>query len=629
MKEFDYSSLGLKVGVEIHQQLSGRKLFCECPAELSEIVSGKFERRLRPSPSEMGEIDRAALEEAQKSMRFVYESTPCDCLVEADEEPPHPANPEAIENALLFSRMVNAKPVDEIEFMRKIVIDGSNTAGFQRTALVAMDGELKVNGKSIGIQTICLEEDAARRISEEGNRIVFRLDRLGIPLIEIATSPDIDSPEEARLVAERIGTLLRATKRARRGIGTIREDLNISISGGARVEIKGVQELDLIPKYIENEVRRQLALITIRNELERRGTKEIPAIKVDVTPIFKNTKSKVVIRGISKCERVIAVRLPGFDDLMAQDDEGTKRLGKEFAMHAKVAGVGGIFHSDELPGYGIEEDEVLKVREAVHAGKHDGFVLVVASEKLANDALDRIIERARQALRGVPEETRDPMPDGTTAYSRPLPGRARMYPETDVPPVRVDRAMLELIEKHLPELPEQTIKRLRKLYSLNEEQASAIIKSGYDEDFEELVRVGVSAKLVSRTLINTLPELKGEGLDVSGLDMSIVRQVLLDVEHGRYAKEAVPDIFRRVLREKESVDTAVKKLGILGATMTDIDMVIDDILAKKRELVIEKGERSVAPLMGLVMERLRGRVDGKIINERLSAKIKELLASTR
>jgi len=629
MASFDYGSLGLKVGIEIHQQLRGKKLFCNCPAELSETVVGKFERTLRPSASEMGEVDRAALEEAQKSLRFVYECTPCDCLVEADEEPPHRASQEAIEGALLFARMVDARPVDEIEFMRKIVIDGSNTAGFQRTALIAMDGMLKMDDGTIGIETICLEEDAARRISEEQNRVVFRLDRLGIPLIEIATSPEIDSPERARMVAERIGTLLRATKRVRRGIGTIREDLNISISGGARVEIKGVQELDLIPKYVENEVRRQLALIAVRDELARRGVKEIPSIRVDVTPIFKGTKCKVLAKGIARGERVLAVRLPGFDDLMSEDEEGTKRLGREFAMHARVAGAGGIFHSDELPGYGIEQEEVLKVRAAVHADKKDGIALVVANEEQASSAMDRVIERARQALKGVPEETRDPLPDGTSAYSRPLPGRARMYPETDVPPIRVDKKLLDLIEAEIPELPEQITHRLQKLYSLNEEQANALVKNGYDEDFEELVRTGIPAKLVARTLINTLSELRSEGLDSSVLSSDILSRVLQGVGKGEYAKEAVPEILRRVLRNNESVEVAIEKLGFAGASTAEVDKIIYEILTEKMDLINERGERAIAPLMGLAMEKLRGKADGKTINERLTARVKELLSSER
>ncbi|MEM4264961.1 MAG: Glu-tRNA(Gln) amidotransferase subunit GatE [Thermoplasmata archaeon] len=629
MAPLDYRSLGLKVGIEIHQQLSGKKLFCNCPAELSETVVGKFERTLRPSASEMGEVDRAAIEEAQKSLRFIYESTPCDCLVEADEEPPHRASQEAIECALLFARMVDARPVDEIEFMRKIVIDGSNTAGFQRTALIAMDGMLRMENGTIGIETICLEEDAARRISEEQNKVVFRLDRLGIPLIEIATSPEIDSPERARTVAERIGVLLRATKRVRRGIGTIREDLNISITGGARVEIKGVQELDLIPKYVENEVRRQLALIAVRDELARRGVKEIPSIKVDVTPVFKGTKCKVLAKGIARGERVLAVRLPGFDDLMAADEEGTKRLGREFAMHARVAGAGGIFHSDELPGYGIEEEEVLKVRAAVHADKQDGIALIVANEEIANNAMDRVIMRARQALKGVPEETRDPLPDGTSEYSRPLPGRARMYPETDVPPIRVDRKLLDLIEAEIPELPEQIAHRLQKLYSLNEEQASALVRNGCDEDFEELVDKGIPAKLVARTLINTLPELRSEGLDSSALTTDVLSRVLQGVGKGEYAKEAVPEILRRVLRNGEPVDMAIERLGFAGASTAEVDRIIDEILAEKIDLIKEKGERSIAPLMGLAMEKLRGKADGKTINERLTTKVKELLASER
>jgi len=267
----DYRALGLKVGLEIHQQLSTGKLFCSCPCDLSEQVVKRFMRLLRPSQSEMGEIDRAALEEAQKNLRFTYESTPIDCLVEADEEPPHPVSGEAVRTTLILARMLDAHPVDEIEIMRKIVIDGSNTGGFQRTALIATDGSMEVDGKKISISNICLEEDAARRIKEEGREIVFRLDRLGIPLIEIATGPEIETPEEAKRVAERLGSLLRATRRVRRGIGSIREDLNVSITGGARGEIKGVQELYLLPQYVDNEVLRQGALIEVSRELSKRG----------------------------------------------------------------------------------------------------------------------------------------------------------------------------------------------------------------------------------------------------------------------------------------------------------------------------------------------------------------------
>src|SRR3989442_1829028 len=258
----DYRTVGLKVGLEIHQQLATHKLFSEDAAVLVEAPGGKgFRRRLRPTQSELGEVDAAAIEEAKRRLTFVYETTPNSCLVEADEEPPHPPNPEALDIALEIALLLDAKPVNEVDFMRKIVIDGSNTAGFQRSPLSAPDSPLPANGKRIGVPTILLEEDAARKLGGAGNEVVYRLDRLGIPLVEIATTPDIETPEEAREVALAFGSLLRATRKVKRGIGTIREDVNVSIKGGSRIEIKGVQELRLISTFVEKEVERQRMLL--------------------------------------------------------------------------------------------------------------------------------------------------------------------------------------------------------------------------------------------------------------------------------------------------------------------------------------------------------------------------------
>jgi len=226
-------------GIEIHQQLETKKLFCSCATDLVDDAGKDVHRRLRPTQSELGEVDRAALAQAERKMRFRYLApSKVSCLVEVDEEPPHDADTEAIEITLTFAALLEAKVVDEVHFMRKIVIDGSNTTGFQRTALVAMDGVLSLEGKRISIQSICLEEDAARKMESKGQEITYKLDRLGIPLIEVATGPDMHSPEEVKEVAARLGSLLRSTKKVKRGLGTIREDLNISIPGGARVEIK-------------------------------------------------------------------------------------------------------------------------------------------------------------------------------------------------------------------------------------------------------------------------------------------------------------------------------------------------------------------------------------------------------
>ncbi|MDI9645022.1 MAG: Glu-tRNA(Gln) amidotransferase subunit GatE, partial [Candidatus Verstraetearchaeota archaeon] len=246
----------LRAGLEIHQQLDTRaKLFCACPTRLVDRDPDfSVLRRLRPTHSEMGQVDRAALFESTRQKDFTYQGHfGSVCLVELDEEPPHELNREAVEVALTVAAMMNMKPVDEIHVMRKIVIDGSNTTGFQRTAKVAFDGWVEVEGKKVSIQSLCLEEDAARKVSESPEGAVYRLDRLGIPLVEVTTGPDITSGEDAERVALAIGRILKATGKMKRGLGTIRQDLNVSVEGGTRVEIKGVQELGAISTVVEYE----------------------------------------------------------------------------------------------------------------------------------------------------------------------------------------------------------------------------------------------------------------------------------------------------------------------------------------------------------------------------------------
>ncbi|HOK27434.1 MAG TPA: Glu-tRNA(Gln) amidotransferase subunit GatE, partial [Methanomassiliicoccaceae archaeon] len=425
------------VGLEIHQQLDTRKLFCDCPSCLVEEEGASFQRRLRPTQSEMGEIDRAALAQAERKMRFRYQAPPsASCLVDADEEPPHAANAEAVELALTVAALVEASPVDEIHFMRKLVIDGSNTTGFQRTAMVAMDGFLEVNGRRISIASLCLEEDAARKVETSGSEITYRLDRLGIPLIEIATGPDMHSPDEVKEVAQRLGSIMRATRKVKRGIGTIREDINISIPGGARVEIKGVQELRMLPIYVEKEMERQRSLLSIRDILQERGVGPAAVESIDITSTFDGCTSKVISGALKSGGKVLASKLPGFAGVLRSAD-GRLRLGAEMAQRARTRGVKGIFHSDELPAYGIGQEYVDAVRQALGSAPGDAFVLCAADEAKARNALEAAVERANEALVGVPEETRDPQPDGSSTYSRPLPGAARMYPETDVPPIAV------------------------------------------------------------------------------------------------------------------------------------------------------------------------------------------------
>ena len=360
----DYRALGLLCGIEIHQQLdTACKLFCGCPTKHREVEESNFEffRYLRPSRSELGEIDRAALEEVLVSRKFHYKSYDTTCLVEADEEPPREINSEALEISLIIARLLNILVVDEVQTMRKMVIDGSNTSGFQRTAYIGSEGKIETERGSVGIGVLCLEEEAARIIEDRGDSVVYSLDRLGIPLVEIGTAPDIVSPAHAREVASYLGMILRSTGRVKRGLGTIRQDVNVSIKGGARVEVKGVQALNLVDKVVEFEALRQVRLLEIRAELGSREAAVDDALW-DVTALFAETGSKVISKSLKMGGVVLACRLQGFAGLVGREIQPGRRLGSEMSDRAKRAGVGGIFHTDELPAYGVTESEVEAVR---------------------------------------------------------------------------------------------------------------------------------------------------------------------------------------------------------------------------------------------------------------------------
>ncbi|HOV52002.1 MAG TPA: Glu-tRNA(Gln) amidotransferase subunit GatE, partial [Methanothrix sp.] len=346
----DYRTLGLVCGIEIHQQLdTACKLFCGCPTKHREVEESNFEffRYLRPSRSELGKIDRAALEEVLVSRKFVYKSYDTTCLVEADEEPPREINREALEISLVIARLLNMEIVDEVHTMRKMVIDGSNTSGFQRTAYIGSSGSINTSQGPVGISILCLEEEAARIIADNGDSLIFSLDRLGIPLVEIGTAPDIVSPAHAREVAQYLGMILRSTGRVKRGLGTIRQDVNVSIKGGARVEVKGVQALNLVDKIVEFEALRQSRLLEIRDELQRRKA-SVSDRTWDITELFTSTSSKVMARSLKSGGVVLAGLLRGFEGLVGREIQPGRRLGTEMSDRAKRAGVGGIFHTDEL-----------------------------------------------------------------------------------------------------------------------------------------------------------------------------------------------------------------------------------------------------------------------------------------
>ncbi len=628
----NYKEIGLKVGLEIHQQLATRhKLFCSCPADLGEEEHDEFERRLRPTRGETGEIDIAALFEWRKGKIYHYEAPIAHtCLVEADEEPPHEMNREAIAIGIAMGLAFNSYIVDEVHVMRKIVIDGSNTTGFQRTAIVALGGSLTVHGKEIPIQTIAIEEDAARKIKEEGLRIRYRLDRLGIPLIEIATGPVIETPEEARDVALAIGQMLRLTGKVRRGLGTIRQDLNVSIRGGAITEIKGVQRLDLIPKVVEYEALRQLRLLEIKEELERRGiSKESITYKpVDLTSLFSETKSKVIKRVLKRGGKVYGLRLPGMKGLLGKELMPNRRFGTEIADYVRFwSGAAGIFHSDELPAYGITQEEVEKAYELLGADKErDAIVIVAEEESRAKKALEAVVERVKMAFDGVPYETRGALEDGTTRFLRPRPGSARMYPETDTPPILVDEEIIELAKAYKPESPEVKMKRLVEEYSIPENLAREILRDVRLDLIEKLI-VNYSDKIPPKTIASifvvTLRGLRGE-VNIENIEDWQIEEIIKMLAEGTIAKEAVEEILKYIANNPGiQPRKAAETLGLTSLSIEEAERIIDEIIQQNLNIVKEKGSKAMGLIMGRAMAKLRGRIDGKIVAEIVKSKISE------
>ncbi|MFA5222016.1 MAG: Glu-tRNA(Gln) amidotransferase subunit GatE, partial [Methanoregula sp.] len=603
-------------GIEIHQQLDTReKLFCRCPTTLRDTAehSGEFFRYLRATESEMGEIDRAAQEEMKSIRRFRYFTYDTTCLVENDEEPPAPLNDEALGICLTLAKLFSMTPVPQVHTMRKLVIDGSNTSGFQRTALVALSGSLPNGGE---IETISLEEEAAQRVKDE----CFSLDRLGIPLAEITTSPCMHTPEEVQQVAEYIGMILRSTGKVKRGLGTIRQDVNISIAGGARVEIKGVQELDLIAEVVRREVQRQQNLIALRDTLVARGACVDAGSVQPVTDLFKETKSAI----LKKAKKIYAIRLPGFAGLVGKEIQPDRRLGSEISDYAKKCGVGGIFHTDELPAYGITSEEVAYLREHMKAEEKDCVILVSgASDKQATCVCEQVLFRASLAISGtpVPEETRKMLETGSTAYMRPLPGAARMYPETDVLPVRIDDARWEAAK--VPELLTVTAERFTRELGLDPAVARQMAFSERRPLFERAISEGLKATITARTLLATIKEIHREGVTTDTLSDDSILAILHTVEKGNAAKEAIPDLLRLVA-SGSTVDAAIQKLAPT-VSREELESVIRKIVTDRAAFIAEKQKAALGPLMGVVMAEVRGSVDGKVVSEILRKELDKAL----
>ncbi len=632
MADYDYAALGLKCGLECHQQLNTKKLFCKCPSVMREDEPDVLVRRaIRPMMSELGEYDPAALEAYRKGKTFIYQAySDTNCLVETDEEPPRPFNPRAFDTVLEVSMLLHAKFVDRIQVMRKVIVDGSTTTSFQRTALVAGNGYIEVAGKRFGIDTIILEEDAARPIERGEKEVTYRLDRQGIPLIEVSTAPDIRHPDEAKALARAIGQTSRLTGKARRGLGTIRQDVNVSIREGTRVELKGVQELDLIDEYIRREVQRQVTLVQIRDELRKKGKEtDLPpetaaeAEGMDVSALFKDGGCKFFTDGLKQGKKVLGVRLKGFKGILGKEIQPGRRFGKEIAGYLKVKfHIAGLLHSDELPNYGITEAEVKALRQQLKAGEADAFALVCEDEPKAKAAIQVIVERCKQAFHGVTPETRGPLPDGNSEYLRPLSGAARMYPETDLETVKVEASHLERLRKNLPRSAEERYKYYTTELKLSEKLANEMKLSNEARFFGELVRQGYEPITAAVLLLEGLTKLKREGVDIDNIGPHMIEMVLLAQKEGGLVKEAMLDVLKTWAKEPAlPFEEVLAQLKVNRGSQEDAVEFVRKIVEKNLAAIKEKGPQAFQALMGDVMREARGKIPGNVISDLLRKEI--------
>jgi len=687
--DLDPIALGFMCGLEIHQQLATGKLHSRMPSELfdygiDEVPDDwpRSSRRLRASEGESGQIDVAARFEQRRNRSFVYVQPPNAGLIEMDEAPPLEHDSDAVDLVLTMAAMMDAKPVSALQAMRKTVVDGSNTSGFQRTTLIATDGSVGTPSGEVGVDVICLEEDSARKLdtrpSSSGETVFYTLDRLGMPLVEIATAPDVQTPDHAKETALALGTLLRDTRRVRRGLGSIRQDLNVSIACGDRVEIKGCQDLDWIPRIIRLEMARQLHMYRLANELRGdanlpplppdRSDDEIPVenrvaaaassrlpLEVhDLSNCFVDCESEMVRDSLSSGSVVQGTALPGFADKIGSkqpDADGAElpRLGRELASAARLAGVAGIFHSDELPAYGISKIEVERVRQALSLAEEDAFVLCVAPPWQSKLALEAVVERARGAYHRIPQEVRNVVirkgqpADGTTTALRPLPGGARMYPETDIPLREVSLEHWDEIRDDLPLSTEQRRERLQEL-DLSENQMEAILGSEMDDILITGVEGGpfgcppLPAKAwASAILDNTRAEVtEGTGRDESEIPWQTLTLVVHAREESIITREGLVPLARKLWLEGPSFDdtefqqrlewltSQAEEGGFTPADAGAVETAVDEVVAENTDMIAERGLGAMGPLMGAVMQRLGGSADGKAVSEALRRKIAEL-----
>lgn len=573
----------VKIGLEVHFQLDTGKLFCECSTTFDDKELFRFTRRLVPTMSEMGKIDPAAEYEKIRSRLFEYIATGNSCLVEYDEEPPHQLNSEALETALAVSKALNCKAVDYISCMRKVVVDGSNTSGFQRTSVVGFGGFINTSKGKVRISSVCLEEDSARKVSEKMNVAVYSLDRLGVPLIEIATEPDVIDEDHAVEVAKIIGHYVMATGKAKKGPDAIRQDVNFSMGYG-RVEIKGIPKLSQIKDSLKYEISRQRSLADISSLIAGRGGFQKDKFGFsDVTEYFVHTNSKMIKNGLSSNYKVFGSLLSNMGGTLKS---GIYRFGRELSDIAKVFGLGGVLHSDELPAYGISQLELEPIYRIFGKTENDAVLMVLSPEVKIEWLSKEMIKRIDKLLNLELSETRALNEDGTTRYLRPLPGRERMYPETDVPQMEITSDMLRKAEENAPASFEETSALLTKEYGISRQDAQVIVSSLQTDQFETLVRIFNDPRLISRILLQIIPDL--EKKHKTTIEYDDVRKMLEIAHRKNWIRQSVEKALEIMVSENASASSLESRDELEPMSDAEIKRKISDLKLKYGSDLTEK-----------------------------------------
>jgi len=514
-----YHQLGFMSGLEVHQQLrTEKKLFCHCPAGIYQ-ENGQYDaelvRHMRPTLSELGEYDGTALMEFKTRKNIIYRiANVTTCTYDVDDTPPFKLNRQALEIALEIALLLKTNIVGELHITRKQYLDGSIPTGFQRTAIVGIEGQIPLKSKTVRVIQLSVEEDACREVSDVGHWRIYTTDRLGIPLVETVTYPDMETPDEVAEAAHYIRFLTRSTGKVRTGIGAAREDVNVSIRGGTRVEIKGVAHISYIPELTHVEAFRQKSLLEIRDELLARmpDWEDWRTHHVFVNSDLLGTTWPQVREAISEKYPLVAVNLPGFRGILSFFTQPGRVFADEISDRLKVIACienPNMVHSEEWRHSGQEGDFDL-IRSLLGAGEEDAQILFWGPAEDIPTGLEAIEERCRLAFVGVPNETRKAFPDGTTMFERVLPGPDRMYPDTDSAPIPISQGFIDRVRRQLPVGVAQRLAQL-KAWDVPEDAFHFLLRHNLVPLVERVSDdLGAQPKFVATLLAHRLKHLQGQ-----------------------------------------------------------------------------------------------------------------------